>query len=273
VTEDLRALLRADLDAERPPPLGDLVGAAIREGRRRRRHRRIGLAVALATAAMAVLAVVLVGDAGAAGIPARERMQPAADGTTVSQLPEAAQLPPETVPITPTVPTASSWPRTLTTHSGTESAGGMQKKATSAAMLHLLTLLLPPGRTSHFGVASDNDLLVQLYLDAGDGPGMLRVTVDQRSVAPAIPARGGSAEVTVTHSDGDCAQNTSVSATWPDGTFVELDMASCAAREHPALTTEQAVRVVTDPRWGVTMDADLVATGTRRFPAVPVFAR
>ena len=34
MTEDLRALLRADLSGERPPPLGDLVGTAIREGRR-----------------------------------------------------------------------------------------------------------------------------------------------------------------------------------------------------------------------------------------------
>jgi len=273
VTEDLRALLRADLDAERPPPLADIVGAAIREGRRRRRHRRVGLAVALATAAFAVLAVVLGGDAGIAGIPSRDQMLPAAESTRVSQLPDARQLPPETVPITPAAPTASSRPRTLTTHSGTESAGGMQKKATSAAMLHLLTLLLPPGRTSHYGVSSDNDLLVQLYLDAGDGPGMLRVTVDKRLTTPAIPDRGGSADVTVAHPDGDCAQGTTVSATWPDGTLVALDIASCPGGAHPALTTEQAVRVVTDPRWGVTMDADLVDTGARRFPTVPVFAR
>lgn len=48
MTDELRALLQADLDAERPPPIGDIVGAAMRAGRRKRRKRRLRLGAALA---------------------------------------------------------------------------------------------------------------------------------------------------------------------------------------------------------------------------------
>jgi len=40
-----------------------------------------------------------------------------------------------------------------------------------------------------------------------------------------------------------------------------------------ALTTDQATGIVTDRRWGVTMDAALVDAGARRFPTVPVVER
>ena len=104
----------------------------------------------------------------------------------------------------------------MASHSGTESVGGMRKKATSGGMLHFLTLFLPPGRTSHYGLASDNDLLVQLYLDAGGGAGMRWVSVGRRPAARTVPARGSIADVTAAHPD---------------------------------------VRVVSGPRWAATVDA------------------
>ncbi len=257
MTDELRAKLRADLAAQQPPPIGDLVGAAVRDGRRRRRNRRIGVGAALAGAV--ALTLVLVADLGAAA-------RPGPITAAAPALPEpSGSLSPETVPIEAGGPTAPPQRRTLTIHSGTQRAEGMQKKATSAAMLHLLTQLLPPGRTSRHGVASGNDLLVQVYLDDGAGPSRVRVAVGQ---APGGTRRDGAVSVTVRHTPGDCARHTAVDARWTDGTTVRLDVEGC----RPPVSADQAVAIVADPRWGVTMDAALVGDGDARFPRVPVFA-
>jgi hypothetical protein len=265
VAEDLRALLRADLNAERPPPLGDVVAAAIRDGRRIRRRRRfLTISAGSVMAAALAAAAVLLGDGPVAG-----------------RFEQAAVVPPQTVPIKPAAPTDPPRARTLTIHSGTARADGLRRKATSAAMLHLLTLLLPPGRTSHYGVASDGDLHVQLYLDDGNGPAMVRVSLDKPAarVRAHESPRGSGTTVTIQHVRGNCLQSTVVDAEWPDGTLVQVDVATCLPSDgartrptRPALTAEQAIRVASDPRWGVTMDERLVRLGAQEFPErLPVF--
>jgi hypothetical protein len=261
VTEDLRALLRADLSGERPPPLGDLVGAAIREGRRIRRTRRIRrIGAGLLAVAAAASAIVLVGDDGVA-----DRRYPRAAGGVLS---------PSFVPPGMPGPTSTAEARTFSIRSGTKSAGASREKATSAAMLHLLTQLLPPGRTTHLGVAAQDDLQVQLYLDDGSGPGLVRVAVARsRPIADESP-RTGTVSVTIRDMPDNCLQGTVVDAAWPDGTLVQVDVASCLDQDGPptppALTADQAVRVAADPRWGVTMDTRLVTEGAKRFPTLPV---
>ena len=267
MTEDLRALLRADLSGERPPPLGDLVGAAIRDGRRIRRRQRIRrIGAGLVAIAAAVTAFVLVGDGGVAG----RRFPP---------IEAAGVLSPGSVPPAVPVPARTAEARTLTIRGGTTVAGGSREKATSAAMLHLLTQLLPPGRTTHLGVAAQDDLQVQLYLDDGSGPGMVRVGVEKAGPindGPIAdePPRGETVSVTISHMPDNCLQGTVVAAAWPDGTLVQVDVASCLDRSGPptlpALTVDQAVRVAVDPRWGVTMDRALVAEGAKQFPSLPV---
>jgi hypothetical protein len=258
VEDDLRAALRAELAAERPPPLGDIVRTAISEGRRIRRRRRL----AAAGAGIAVLAV--------AGLAAF------GSGPQLSSPPSA--LPPGSVPSIEASPAAAVPARTVTVRNGTQRAEGMQKKATPAAMLHLLITLLPPGRTSHYGVAADNDQHVQLYYDAGYGPSMLRLQVDRR---PTGHPRGATAKVSVSHRPDDCERDTEVRATWADGTSVELDVAACLASDgranpaaKPQLSEAEAAVVVTDPRWGVTMDAALVDRPVTGIPTVlPVYRR
>lgn len=146
-------------------------------------------------------------------------------------------------------------------------------------MVHLLTLLLPPGRTSHFGVSASNDLVVRLYLDDGDGPAMVRVSLGRDAPFGDEPPRGGTATVTIDRTPGDCLRDTVVGAEWPDGTVVRVDVPTCLAFDgvqnppsRSALTVDQAVRVATDPRWGMTMGAGLVDAGAKRFAALPVFA-
>jgi hypothetical protein len=267
VTDELRDLLRAGLTAERPPPLGDLVATAIRDGRRIRRNRRLGAGAAALVAL--VLAVLRLGDADVA--------QRAELGFPVAAATSAWS--PGSVPVQRSALAVPPRARTLTVHSGTLRADGMQKKATSAAMLHLLLTLLPPGRTSHFGVSADDDLLVQLYLDDGDGPAMVRVSLGRDAPFGDEPPRGGTATVTIDRTPGDCLRDTVVGAEWPDGTVVRVDVPTCLAFDgvqnppsRAALTVDQAIRVATDPRWGMTMGAALVDAGAERFAALPVFA-
>lgn len=278
MTDELRALLRAELHAERPPPIGDVVGAAVRAGRRHRRQRRLGrVGLGAAVAGAVALVVVLVSDVGVAARPgvALPAGAPAAATPGVGPGTSAGPLSPETVPIGPTAPTAAPHARTLTIHKGTQPSEGTRKKATAAAMLHLLTQLLPPGRTSRYGVVPGDGLRVQLSLDGGAGPGLVRVAVDRGT--PVARAASGAVVLTVRHFPDDCARSTVVDADRPDGTLVRLDVSSCRPDDGrpvpPALTTDEAVAVAVDPRWGVTMAATLVDDGAKRFPDVPAAAR
>ncbi|MBU2665570.1 hypothetical protein KOI35_18840 [Actinoplanes bogorensis] len=283
MNEDLRALMRAELNSERPPPLGDVVGAAVRAGRRTRRRRRIGVAGA---GAAGVLVILLSGSLAAHSEPRRPVVAEPADQSGPLPAPptggplgraaaQKAPVSPGSVPITATPPTTRSPERNLAIPSGTDSAAGPRKKATTGAMLHLLTQLLPPGRTSHAAVSSNEDLYVQMYLDRGAGPGMVRMMLGK---LPADGPRGTTPNVSVSQVPDNCLQSTVVVARWADGTAVQVDVASCLAgdgRTNPpgrvVLSPDEAARIAADPRWGVTMDADLIKQGEARFGGAPVF--
>jgi hypothetical protein len=274
VTEDLRALLRAELNDERPPPLGDVVGAALREGRRVRHRRRVA---SVAAGSAGVLALVLAGGVAAHSEP-RQAVQAAESVVTPSPAATSAPVPlgraarkapatPGSVPVSPTAPTARDHGRTLTIHSGVQRVAGKREKATTGAMLHLLTQLLPSGRTSGAAVADTGDPYVRIQLDRGDGPGLVRLILGQM---PTGQPRGGTATVSIIHVDDNCEQDTVVVARWPDGTAVQLDVDACSPRRS-ALTPDEAAKIVADPRWGMTMDADLVKLGEVRYGRAPVF--
>lgn len=277
MTEELRTLMRSELSAERPPPLGDVVGIAMRDGRRIRRIRRLG-AFGAATAVAGVVAVVatLAGPfaPGPDGVQAPAAAPPSA-APVASGTPALPDVP---IPRLPglgsaKIPGPSELPSKVRIEVRRDR--GPQLKATSGAMLELLTRLLPAGRTSDYATATGGDLHVQLYLDSGKGPGMIRVSMG----AAVPPGYGGDlAQVTIDHLAGNCIQSTVVGAYRPDGTIVQVDVATCLAWDgkqnkpaRAALTTDQAVKVAVDPRWGMTMDADLVTKGAKRFPRLPEF--
>ena len=303
MTDDLRALLRADLAAERPPPIGDLVGDAIRDGRRLRHRRRVAAAGTVA-AGLVLVTAVLAGAggtgrsapaeqaagraagplrpgaaAGASGLPGAAAGQPGGGSWPVPSGPVTGRRsgpPPGSVPVGPTGPPATAQARTLTIHSGAGGAGRRQKEATPAGMVQLLSDLLPAGRTGEPAVAAGDQRHVRLLLDRGAGAGLLGLRVDRLDMGTPRPARGTSVDVTVRHFPDRCAAAVVADARWADGTVVRLDVATCreGRRElptRPALTPDEAIRIVADPRWGVTMDADLVDRGTRRFGELPVF--
>ncbi|GAA0496855.1 hypothetical protein Ade02nite_55100 [Paractinoplanes deccanensis] len=317
MTEDLRALLRADLNAERPPPLGDVVGAALRDGKRIQRHRRW---LAAGGGAVGVLAAVVVGGgvlsvqgpgvpasgvvgvaaAPSAAVPsatapgssaggpggdefglsggAAQRVAPTvtAPGRNVEK---PAGFPPGSVPTGPGVPASPAAPRTFAVVSGTHTPVGTQKKATAAAMVYLLEQLLPPGLTGSYSVAAGGELRVQAYLNDGRGPGMVRVGLSREDAGAPRPPRGGTAKVVIVNYPDDCERNTSVSVGWPDGTVVQLDIASCLAFDgvsnppaRPPLDPDLGVKIAADPRWGLLMDGSLVDKAAAMYSTLPVFA-
>lgn len=238
MTEELRSLLRDELGAERPPPLGDLVGAAVRDGRRIRRRRRLAaLGCGTAVAGVMAVAVALGGPYGAAPGP-----QP--------------------VPAASRVPDASPSP-----------AGGARVPATPEAMLVLLRDLVPPGRSGDFAKGGGKDLRVQMSLDRGDGPGLIRVSV---AGYPSVTGTGRP-EVTVQEMPDTCTQSVVVRADWPGGLTVQADLSTCrpsgsGSTPSPlALTGEEATAVVSDPRWGAAMDPALVRAGEQEFPDLATF--
>ncbi|MEV4517637.1 hypothetical protein AB0K00_52855 [Dactylosporangium sp. NPDC049525] len=149
--------------------------------------------------------------------------------------------------------------------------------ATPAGLLALLEELLPEGATSGYAGTDDGQLMVQVYLDTGRGPGMLRVAVGTDNLS----AKGGgqAPAVTVTELPDNCVQRTVVQHRRPDGVSVQVNIASCLAWDgttNPvapqALTVEQAKAVAADPRWGVMIPRSLVDAGQAQHPDLPELA-
>ncbi|GAA2569934.1 hypothetical protein GCM10010435_50070 [Winogradskya consettensis] len=296
MTEDLRALMRSELGEERPPPLGDIVAVAMDGGRRIARRRR----AAMVGAAFAVLGVVVAGTVVSwpAGSP---RTAPGlAAGALPSETPQAESLPSETPPSvsepvevlpsggsaggTPSpevsfpyrtsvgsVPESKMWDVPLRGERGT----GKQVAATDKSVLELLTQLLPKGKVSKLAANSDDGLFAQVYLDTGKGPGMLRVWLKPLRDTSATP--GMVKLETFAAADANCVQSTVVYASYPAGGHLEMDIATCLDDDgkptEPALTLDEAVAVMSDARWGTTMDAELVVSGAKRYADVPAQAR
>jgi hypothetical protein len=273
VTEELRTLLRSELSAERPPPLDDLVDVAIRDGRRIRRVRRLGLAGAgAAVLGVIALTATLAGPFGPAGAPGR--VQVAAPPSAVADQGERAALPPAAAPLSMVPPTAVPASTPFPVAIDGLHARGRLEKATGPAMLQLLTMLLPPGKTSNYAAVAGGNQHVQLFLDTGQGPGMIRAALE-RDLSDRS-AKRGMAWVTVDYLPDNCVRSIVVDAALPDGANLVIDIAGCLtwdgkknAPAPQALTVEQAVKIVADPRWGLQMDAGLVATGQKRFPDLP----
>ena len=166
----------------------------------------------------------------------------------------------------------------------------------------LVTLLsdLPKGRTGHYAgnpaSKSGNtvtQLMAQTYLDTGRGPGLLRISIDReapfrkgRPTKPKTTREDGLTrtswtqkdgdKATVTRNPGNCIQSLTVALQRPNGTVIQLSVASCLAWDgqqnapaHRALTQKQALKVINDDRLGLKLPKKLVTEGARRFPNLP----
>ena len=165
-----------------------------------------------------------------------------------------------------------------------------QSPVTPAAVVYRLQQLLPAGPTSGFAGSDQDAVSGQIYLDQGQGPGMVRLEVTTRSADGPDCATSDGIVVTCEHlPDGDtavvqhmpsnCVQSLTVAVDHPGGAHVLLSVATCLAwngttnpPSAPALTQDQAVRIADDPGWGLTMNAALVAAAQQKFPQLPALS-
>ncbi|MFY1633236.1 hypothetical protein ACN27F_08125 [Solwaraspora sp. WMMB335] len=167
--------------------------------------------------------------------------------------------------------------------------GGPVAPATASGALDLLSALLPKGRTSGYAMGDARELgpgavAVQVYLDRGDGPAMIRLWVYQDEPADVTHCDIG--ELCYRLPDGgvialydipdNCVDGRSVALHRADGIRIQLNLARCLVwngRTNPpmplALSTQEALTVVLDPRWGTELPAEYVKRGAERFTELP----
>ncbi|MET8231126.1 hypothetical protein ABZS77_10660 [Micromonospora sp. NPDC005298] len=285
--DDVRRLLGDDLARHPAPPLGDLVQQAMAQGRRLRRRRRLArlgggstlvllLVIGLAVGPFDPIGAVP-GDAGPghAGPPGGPGLGPPDGpvGTPSGPLPPMAPGGVESQHQLRWSEAPANATRVLGTVTIRRKPVGETRTASPEGALELLTRLLPKGRTSDYAVlpgdgASPGMPFVQLRLDRGKGPGVLRFSIYQDDLG-AGPAPG---TVELTEMPDDCVAAKRVTVHHYAGLQIDVLISSCLAGDGigspaavPALSVEEAVEIASNPLWGTELPADIVAAGTKRF--------
>ncbi|WP_327041159.1 hypothetical protein OG400_28175 [Micromonospora ureilytica] len=287
---DVRGRFRDDLARHPAPPLGDLVQQAVVQGRRLRRQRRLAQFGAGGSALAMLLVVGLI--AGPLGFGADDAGQPG--GMTVG----VPGGPVDTATPSPT-DSPGGEPSGFEEGAGAEQGGapphrfvpptpsttvidtvrigagpdGELLTTTPQGALELLTRLLPKGGTSGYASLASSGAgpgmpYVQVYLDRGDGPGMLRLVIYQDNL------RGGPAPGTVelTEVPDNCVQNKMVTVHHGGGLRVDLMISTCLTWEGkgtspalPVLSVKEAIGIAANPIWGTKLPAEFVINGAKRF--------
>ena len=242
--DDFRSMLTTELATLTPPPIGDLVTASTKAGRRHRTARRLG------TGGIAVIAALAL-TAGAIGIDnhaTRRAASPAAAHTTLVPATPAGLLE-ILLPLLPSGTTSAYAQATdelgIQTYLDDGSGPGMIRVDVSAG---------PPST------------------DPGPIPTNPGIHTDPLRQLP-----GGSVAM-IEHIPSNCVERTSVYVKHPNGVLVGIYIASCLAWNGTAnlpgpqtLTVDRAIAIANDPRWGIRIDKSLVDAGAARFPHLPHF--
>ncbi|MEU8386870.1 hypothetical protein [Micromonospora sp. NPDC048843] len=283
---DVRGRLRDDLAQHPAPPLGDLVQQSVTQGRRLRRQRRRAQ-FGVGGSALAMLLVIGLA-AGPLGVGADDAVQPggpnvvlpggSADTATPSPAEPSDGAPGGFEDGTDEDPSRSVPPTPSTTVIDTVRIGagpdGELLTTTPQGALELLTRLLPKGKTSGFASlessrAGSGMPSVQLYLDRGDGPGMLRLSI-YRDRLGGDPVPG---TVELTEVPDNCVQRQMVTVHHRAGLQVDVMIATCLAWDAkgtspapPVLSVKEAIEVAANPIWETRLPAEYVINGAKRFP-------
>ncbi|MFG1609664.1 serine/threonine-protein kinase [Actinoplanes sp. NPDC049265] len=219
---------------------------AARTSRRRKRNAFAAAGGAVALTAAAILGLAVNPDSGQAGTPRTN--------TAVERGGVAAA--------------ASGSPRT------NAAPAPVARKTTPQAMLELLAQMFPDRKLLRASTAPADEkrLFVQVLMSGDQGLGRMAVEIS-RDKNPDSEVRTTGPRITVQRPAGNCIQNVIVVADWDDGTHVEVTVSTCLPwngsanpESPPPLTVPEAKKVASDPRWGVTMDGDLVTAGAKHFP-------
>ncbi|MFE9192997.1 hypothetical protein ACFYL6_25685 [Micromonospora sp. NPDC007208] len=286
---DVRGRFRDDLARHPAPPLGDLVQQSVVQGRRLRRQRRLAQ-LGAGGSALAVLLVIGLA-AGPFGVGADDAAQPAGPnvggpGGPVATTPSPAEVPdgaapgrfeggadedPRGDPYRPVPPTT-----VIDTVRMRPEPDGELLTTTPQGALDLLGRLLPKGDTSGFanlqsGGAGPGMPYVQLFLDRGDGPGMVRLSIYQDNLGGDPPT----GTVELTEVPDDCVRNKVVTVHHGGGLQVDLMISTCLVWEGkgtspaaPVLSVKEATSIAANPSWGTKMPAEFVISGAKRFPTL-----
>ncbi|WFF00077.1 hypothetical protein [Micromonospora sp. WMMD964] len=285
---DVRGRFRDDLAHHPAPPLGDLVERAMVQGRRLRRRRRLAQVGAGGSALVMLVVIGLVGGplgvgTGDDGPPGGmnvgslggrvDTTTPSPAGTTDGFVDDAGGKPGGALN-----PAMSPTPSTTVIDTVRIGAGpgGELLTATPQGALELLTRLLPKGKTGGYASLQSSGAgpgmpYVQLHLDRGEGPGMLRLSVYQDRLGD-NPAPG---TVELTEVPDNCVQNEMVTVYHHDGLQVDVMISTCLFWEGkgtspapPALSVDEAIAIAANPTWGTRIPAELVRSGAKNFASL-----
>lgn len=279
---DFRTDLGDELSTLSAPPLGDIVAAAARNGRRTRRTRGISAAIGSALALTAVVALA----GGALGGAAHPTQLGAAAGPAATPGSSAS-------PSTPGVPVPAATPSSTPTVANTTPAGNLVPTNGKVVLAAVLKALPAGVKTSNYAVdnagKSGNEIhqdMAQTYVTTSKGTGMIRVFLSPAEpgekatpcAAPLECSKDSKGEqVYVSHNKTNAIQDTLVTVAHADGSAVMVQLSSVLAwngSENPpgivALTVDQAVAVASDPALSTQVDPAAVAAANAQFPSVPL---
>ncbi|WP_433261742.1 hypothetical protein ACQPWR_20835 [Micromonospora vinacea] len=289
---DVRGRFRDDLARHPAPPLGDLVQQSVVQGRRLRRQRRLAQFGAGGSALVMLLVIGLA--AGPLGVGADDASQSGgpnvgSPGGAVDTATSSPTGPPDGAPggfeegtdeeqrrdpFRPAPPISSTTViDTLRMGAGPD---GELLTATPEGALDLLTRLLPRGETSGYASlrsrgAGPGMPYVQLYLDRGDGTGMVRLAIYRDNLRSG-PAPG---TVELTEMPDNCVENKMVTVHHRGGVRVDLMISTCLVWDAkgtvptpPVLSVKEATEIAGNPTWGTELPAEFVINGAKRFPTL-----
>ncbi|MEU7676722.1 hypothetical protein AB0C42_18150 [Micromonospora taraxaci] len=289
---DVRGRFRDDLAQHPAPPLGDLIERSVAQGRRLRRRRRLAQ---FGAGGSAMVMLVVIGLAvGPLGVGADDAGQTGGmnvgslGGVVDSATPSPPGVPddapggfvdgrggnPAGAPHLSVSPTPST--RVIDTVRIGAGPAGELLTTTPEGALELLTRLLPQGKTSGYASLQSSGAgagmpYIQIHLDRGEGPGMLRLSIYQDRLGD-NPAPG---TVELTEIPDNCVQNKMVTVYHRDGLQIDLMISTCLFWERkgtspapPALSVDEAIEIAANPNWGTRLPADLVRSGAKRFASL-----
>ncbi|MCG5468277.1 hypothetical protein LADH09A_002137 [Micromonospora sp. LAH09] len=289
---DVQGRFRDDLAQHPAPPLGDLIQESMAQGRRLRRQRRLTQFGASGSALVILLVIGL--TAGPLGGGAEDAGQPGGPtvGSPGGPVDTATSSPAESPDGGPSgfeestneeqrgYPRRSLPPVSSTTVIDTlrigAGPGGELLTTTPQGALELLTRLLPKGEASGYAILQSSGArpgmpYVQLYLDRGDGPGMLRLAIHRDNLGGDPPP----GTVELTEAPDNCVQNKIVTVHHRGRLKVDLTISTCLTWDgkgtspaRPVLSVKEATEIVGNPIWGTELPAELVINGAKRFPTL-----
>lgn len=288
-----RSMIESEFAEVEPPPIGDLVDNAIRDGRRLRRTRMVQRSVACVAAVGALalglgMATAGLGPDQAPDGPARyaaggsETARPAATssgepsstrgaGPVPADAPTMAIFEPE-----PSAPDAASKPPV----------------AVPATVLMALQTVLPDGPTVGFaGSRFSTYTGVQVYLDRGSGYGMIRVALARYGAPPKCESRPTGVTVNCRSSEGawvetfeiedNCVQRRGVNVYRTDGLVVQVNIGSCLVDgpwpapgidsvDKEVIKVAEAIDIGLSPVWTERSLDSLARSSDRAHPSLPM---